>query len=330
MRNIYRLTALVLSLCTLFAVIPFSANAAESDFEYTVTDGEAIVTAYNGSDTAVTIPATLGGAVVTEIGEEAFLANTTMTSVAFPNTLEVIGSSAFNACTALTAVSFPESLVTIEAMAFYNCSSLKNISITNYTYDIGYQAFHNTAWFLSSEKGMVYLGRVLYNYIGVIEPDTVLTVQYGTAAVAPYAFANRSNLKGVYLPVGLRTIGDFAFLNCSSLEFVRIPSSVVNFGANIFHNAENVKLLGVVDSPAATYANENKLFLEHDPTLNYPDGDMDKNGLLNSSDIRTLLRIIAGMPQEYDLERYWSGDINYDGVVNTSDIRDLLFISLFS
>ncbi len=331
MRHFMRLFAMILSVCTLMAVVPFSASAAtEGNFEYTITDNNATITAYTGTDTAVVIPDTLGGATVTAIGKEAFAGNTTLQSITFPRTLTVIGSSAFDSCTALTGVSFPNSLQTIEATAFYNCISLANIGISPYTYDIGYHAFHNTHWFRNASSGVVYLGRVLYGYIGTVPEGAVITVKYGTAAIAPYAFANRSNLKGIYLNVGLRQVGACAFLGCTSLEFVRIPPSVTDIGEDILSGALMAVFHGTDKSYAADYALANKYHLEHDNTLDYLDGDMNKNGKLNSSDIRMLLRIVAGDLKEYDIERYWSCDLKYDGEINTSDVRALLFESLYS
>ena len=331
MRLFLRLTATILSVCTLIMAVPFSASAAsDADFEYTVTDGNATVTAYVGADTNVVIPDQLGGATVTAIGESAFAGNEDLVSVTFPKTLKTIGYDAFGSCTALTAVSFPESLETIEGMAFYDCLSLADIGISPYTYDIGYHAFHNTQWMRDADDGVLYLGRVLYSYVGIIPEGTEITVKYGTAAIAPYAFAQRSNLKGIYLPVGMRTIGEYAFLSCTSLEFVRVPPSVVNIGSKILSGAMAAVFRGTTTSEIAEYAKDNQYHLEYDATLDYPDGDMNKNGKLNSSDVRLLLCVIAGEIDTYDIERYWSCDLKYDGKINTSDVRALLFASLYA
>jgi len=331
MRRFMRLTAMILSVCTLVLAIPFSASAAtEGDFEYTITDNEATITAYTGSDAVVTIPDTLGSADVTVIGAGAFSANTTLQSITFPDTLKIIQNSAFNSCSALTAVSFPNSVETIETLAFFNCTTLSDIVLSPYTYDIGYHAFHNTNWYRNVDAGVVYLGRVLYTYAGTVPKDTVITVEYGTAAIAPYAFANRTNLKGVNLNVGLRKVGEFAFIGCTALEYVRIPPSVTDIGDSVLSGTTMAVFHGTDASYAAEYASANKYHLQHDSTLDYLDGDMNKNGKLNSSDIRTLLCIITGATKTYDIERYWSCDLKYDGVINSSDVRALLFKSLFS
>jgi glucan-binding YG repeat protein len=63
------------------------------------------VTAYNGSDSTVDIPTnpTYGANTytVTEIGEEAFMGNTSLTSISLPNTVTVIHARAFKDCSNL-------------------------------------------------------------------------------------------------------------------------------------------------------------------------------------------------------------------------------------
>ena len=62
------------------------------------------VTGYNGTASSLTIPATVDGAQVVEIGEEAFMGNTTLTSIDLPNTIEVIRARAFKNCTSLSSM----------------------------------------------------------------------------------------------------------------------------------------------------------------------------------------------------------------------------------
>ena len=70
----------------LAALLLSAAVSAETsgDFEYTVENGRATVTAYTGSDTAVTVPSALNGSPVTAVGENAFMGCTGITSVTLP------------------------------------------------------------------------------------------------------------------------------------------------------------------------------------------------------------------------------------------------------
>jgi hypothetical protein len=67
----------------------------EGDFRYTVQNGTASVYQYMGSDTAVTVPETLGGYVVTELSAYSFIGNEHITSVTLPKSILFIGTDAF-------------------------------------------------------------------------------------------------------------------------------------------------------------------------------------------------------------------------------------------
>ena len=59
------------------------------------------VVAYNGTESAVTIPAAVQGMTVTEIGEKAFMDNTSLESIELPNSITVIRAQAFKNCSNL-------------------------------------------------------------------------------------------------------------------------------------------------------------------------------------------------------------------------------------
>lgn len=330
MRLLKRLAAVLVAVSLFCAVLPLPASALTSgDFDYELLDdGSAVsITAYNGTDSAVVIPSQIDGLPVTKIDQGAFRAKSTLVSITFPDTLRSIGTRAFEACTKLTSVSFPDSLMSIGSQAFYNCVSLKEIDISPYTYSMGPQAFHNTAWMTGAPDGALYLGRVLYTYCGAMENNTVITVDDFTAAIAPNAFEGRDELKAVYLPVGLRLIGAYAFADCSSLMDIRIPPSVTSIHSGILSGSPAAIMLGVYGSAADIYAQNNDLYFENDPTLNYLDGDMNKDGAVTSTDLRLLMRTLVN-GSECDHERYLSCDIVYDGVIDTKDLRKWLMSTI--
>ena len=139
----YRLTAALCAALMLTAACPFmpmmpetatiSAHAedmTEWDYTYTVDDaGNATITKYIGSDTEVTIPSTLGGKPVTEIGQSAFYGCSELTSVTIPEGVTTIGVSAFYNCKSLTSVTIPEGVTEIGDYAFLNCTSLTSVTI---------------------------------------------------------------------------------------------------------------------------------------------------------------------------------------------------------
>lgn len=66
-----------------------------------LTDTTCTVKAYKGTASTLEIPKTINGMTVTEIGEEAFMNNTGLTSIKLPETITVIRARAFKGCTNL-------------------------------------------------------------------------------------------------------------------------------------------------------------------------------------------------------------------------------------
>ncbi len=311
MRFSSRMTALLLSVLMLLSLVPMTAYAeelTEGNYTYAVNeDGNSVtITGYTGEDAALTVPSELGGYKVT-----------------------VIGTNAFSSNYDITSVSIPSSVVTVDAMAFYNCANLASVELTPYTLYVGYQAFHGTAYFNNMPDGPVYIGRVLYGYAGIMPSKTSITVSYGTSSISPYAFYKQVNLTEIYLPVGMRAIESFAFMGCTNLLTMRVPPSVTAVGDAAFLNAGgNVTIYGVNGSAMDEYAEAEGLFFSHDETLDFPDGDVNRDKAVDSRDLRILMRMLLIDGLAVDEERVASCDLVYDGTVDSADIRALLRHSL--
>ena len=65
----------------------------------------------------------------TSIGNSAFLACTSLTSITIPDSVTSIGGSAFYGCSGLTDVTIGNGVTSIGEWAFYACSKLKSIII---------------------------------------------------------------------------------------------------------------------------------------------------------------------------------------------------------
>ena len=86
------------------------------------------VTYYHGSALDVIIPSDWNGNRITTISKGAF-ADTSVVSVAIPDTITSIGESAFNGCSSLSSLTIPKSVVSIGHYAFSQCASLPSITI---------------------------------------------------------------------------------------------------------------------------------------------------------------------------------------------------------
>ena len=86
----------LLLLLTLPAVV-------QAQFQYTTNNGTITILKYNGSGEEVTVPDTINGMPVANIGPAAFH-HISLTSVIIPNSVISIGQSAFFGCTSLTNV----------------------------------------------------------------------------------------------------------------------------------------------------------------------------------------------------------------------------------
>lgn len=100
-----------------------------------------VITEYTGSDSAISIPATIGSETVTAIGAGAFAGNTDIESVNLPSSVTQIGQEAFADCSSLSSISLPSSLELIGIGAFYGCTTLTSVTVPDGTKTISDEAF---------------------------------------------------------------------------------------------------------------------------------------------------------------------------------------------
>ena len=95
---------------------------------------------YFGNESDVTVPSTLGGYTVTQIGT-AFTGNTNLKSITLSASVEILGPRAFSGCTNLTTVVLPDTLEAISWEAFSDCASLEEIALPDSVTIIGERVF---------------------------------------------------------------------------------------------------------------------------------------------------------------------------------------------
>ena len=211
-----------------------ATTVAAHDFEvdgiyYDVTNdiNKTVEVTYRGSDSSsyddeytgsVVIPesVTYDGTTysVTSIGWRAFENCTGLTSITIPNSVTSIGFDAFNDCYGLTSITIPNSVTSIGKSAFYDCTGLTSITIPNSVTSIGSSAFDGTPWYDDQPDGVVYAGKVLYEYKGTMPSNTSITIKDGTLGIAGGAFRGRTGLTSVEIPNSITSIESSAFLLC--------------------------------------------------------------------------------------------------------------------
>jgi hypothetical protein len=202
---------LVLSLFTgIFVSMPSArADIAEGDYTYTVAGSNATITGYTGSGSAVVIPDTLGGYVVTSIGYGAFGGCSAVTII-IPNSITSIGTDAFYNCTKLTSVIIGSGLTTIGPSAFPRCSALTSVIIPDSVTSIGYGAFADCSAL------------------------TTMTIPNSVTSIGTDAFYGCTKLTTMTIPKSVTSIGSYAFGSCSALTAAHFSGNPPKMDAGVF------------------------------------------------------------------------------------------------
>ncbi|MBR2836642.1 MAG: leucine-rich repeat domain-containing protein [Coriobacteriales bacterium] len=208
-----------------------TAAFAETDgsWEYKVTDSGAHITAYTGSESAVTIPTVVGSATVTEISSGAFQNNQNLQSVIIAEGVTTIGENAFKDCSYLTQVQLPETLVSIGNHAFES-TKIQELVIPNRVETLGLGCFQNCTGLKS-----VTIGSGVNNWI--------------TSWGENKAFAGCTLLTKLTITEGVTSIGGCAFEGCTLLGQVTIPSTVTDINDAAFRNCELLTVADVWGNP---------------------------------------------------------------------------------
>lgn len=103
-------------------------------FLYSVENGYAIITAYQGGERDVKIPERLDGYSVKGIADRAFAEQSQLLSVSVPDGVTSIGWFAFFGCVNLDRVILPESVGTIGYDAFGNCGGSLTVQCASGSY----------------------------------------------------------------------------------------------------------------------------------------------------------------------------------------------------
>ena len=224
-------------------------------------------------DNEIIIPEEIDGYRVTRIGYGAFRGCDTLKSIVIPDSVTEIGEKAFWCCSALADVSIRGNGTKIGNYAFRHCAALTRISVSDGVKTIGEKAFADCASLMSvtlpkdvsgfcpnmldgcvrlrnapklpsvglsrlsdgGRKKCVIMGRGSCKDASVIIPAEIDGSR--VTRIGASAFADRKDLKAVFIPAGVERIDEKAFAGCTALKEIRFGGTTaqwekISFGAS--------------------------------------------------------------------------------------------------
>lgn len=262
---------LLLSALILASAFQTVLGEQSGDWTYSVENNQATITGYTGAGGAVTIPSSVNGISVVQVGSGevpiqgwAYGSQQSITIISISQGISRIGRYAFYG-SSITSVDIPNSVTDLGEYAFYYCTSLTALRIPNSVASIADGALcglNNMTNFTlgTSNPSFSYLNGVLFNknqsFLVVAFPKILLGPTYAipntVKNIGVLAFFNCENLTGITIPVGVINIGNGAFANCSGLTgTLTIPNSVTGIGMYAFNGCtllENITIPATVTS----------------------------------------------------------------------------------
>ena len=186
---------------------------------------------------------------VTEIGHDAFMNCSTLTSIIIPNTVTDIVHGAFQKCSELISIEIPDPVTRIGNGAFDGCSKLSSINIPNSVKEIGDGAFLE-CYSLESITIPASVNKIGF---GAFKNCTSLKdLQFAdrtdTINICNYAFENMA-LKKVIIPKWMKEIPQGLFYKNSKLEAIYLPATIEKINYRPFGSCPLKYIFSVSQTP---------------------------------------------------------------------------------
>ena len=232
------------------------------EWTYIVKDGYAVVgdgtsqAVPKSTSGAISIPSTLGGCPVAEIGNGAFRFCSELTSVMIPEGVKCIGNSAFFYCESIVNVTMHEGVVSIGQSAFSHCKALMSLTIPESITSIGDRAFWLCGKLASVRlpSKVPSIGERAFADCSCLES---VRIPGNVTSIGESAFAECNCLENVTIDDGVTRIGVAAFEGCRALKCVVIPKSVATIGGGAFRRCEKLRSVTI---PAGVMSIEDGVF----------------------------------------------------------------------
>ena len=356
-----RTISFILAFLLIAVSLPFAYGVSISNgFVYEEKeDGTYIITAYRDFYTDyVNIPAKINNIDVTAIGNGAFQSKSNINTVRIPetvttvgsmafygcknlksviigNNVKSIGSKAFNTCTSLTGINL-KNVEILGEYAFYGCTSLTDLHCGNLLKVIGQRAFHScTALnYINWGSTIIYIGDYAFTDCTSI---TTLKLPNSLGYIGNSAFKGCTGINSIVFGSGDLEIAPYAFENCTALTEVSLPANIKTIGRCAFALRESnstdfshtIKISCSLYSGGLSYVKAHGLSAYIIETQqNIPAfGDVDGNGIIDTTDARSILRIAACIEPPPTEEMIFLIDLNSNGDIDTTDAQQALKIA---
>lgn len=253
-------SAPVSNVVTEYAYTPMSVmNAGPStvntdgDWQYVLDGTDAIITKYTGAGVdTLTIPATVGGYTVKQVGNGTAVLSNYVFNLVISNGIESIGDYAFQDSDIYNSISFPSSLKSIGDYAFEGCEYNGSLNIgSTQLVTIGEHAFDqcdNLSGTLTLPTTLTTIGDYAFQSCWML--TGALIIPASVTSIGNHAFGICQGFTSLTLNSGVQTIGESAFENCDSMTgTLTIPASVTSIGDYAFGDCDFDKVIFNSQSP---------------------------------------------------------------------------------
>jgi hypothetical protein len=209
----------------LSAMLSALSAIAQTEFRYTTDNGKITINGlagYKSSSGNITIPSTINGLPVVNIGSYAFYLSDRIINVVIPSGVTDIGANAFCSCN-LAHVTLPDTLTNIGFAAFSGCHDLTDITIPKGVINIGQVALSSC---INLTAINVDSANTKYSSV-----DGVLFNKNKTQIIC----CPGGKTGNFVIPGGIKEIEDNAFKDAVHLSSVTIPDSVTTIEWHSFN-----------------------------------------------------------------------------------------------